>query len=50
MQQQEKNRAVIACGFCAGRIVKEIVEFSKIKKSMVYRSTRGGATQKDLSW
>ncbi len=36
MQQQERNRAVIACGLRAGRTVKEIVEFNKIKKSTVY--------------
>ncbi len=36
MQQQEKIQAVIASGLRAGRPIKEIIEFNRIKKSTIY--------------
>ncbi len=36
MNQQESTRAVIVSGLCAGRTVKEIMDFANIKKSTVY--------------
>jgi hypothetical protein len=36
MQKQEKNRAIIISGHCAGWSDPEIIEFHKIKRSTVF--------------
>jgi hypothetical protein len=36
MDKEEKTRAIVISGLCAGRTAKEIIQFHNIKKSMVY--------------
>jgi hypothetical protein len=36
MDKEEKTRAIVISGLCAGRTAQEIIQFHNIKKSTVY--------------